>query len=88
MVTVDSSTKMPIAKANPLKVIILMVCPTIPKMKTPESKEIGIVIITIIDPLISPKNSNIISPVRMAPITPSDNKLFTALITYILWSNS
>ena len=36
----------------------------------------------------SPRNNKIINPVSMAPIIPSDNKLFTALMTYILWSNS
>ena len=44
--------------------------------------------ITINAPRLSPKKSNTIKPVSIAPIAPSVIKLFTALITYTDWSNS
>ena len=43
--------------------------------------EVGIVRITIKAPRASPKKSKTIKPVKIAPIAPSESKLFTALIT-------
>ncbi|MNV40528.1 hypothetical protein D3C71_1321400 [compost metagenome] len=88
MVTVDSSTRIPIANASPLKDMMLMVCPKSFKNSTPATIEVGMVRITINAALLSPRNKSTIRPVSKAPITPSLIRLFTALITYTDWSNS
>ena len=81
IVTVLSSTRIPIASANPLNDIRLIVCPNNFRNNTPEIIEIGIVRITIKAALLSPKNKSTINPVNIAPISPSVIKLFTELIT-------
>ncbi|MNX65912.1 hypothetical protein D3C86_969870 [compost metagenome] len=81
IVTVLSSTRMPIASANPLSDIRLIVCPNSFRKSTPEITEIGIVRITIKAALRSPKNNKTIRPVSIAPIAPSVIKLLTELMT-------
>jgi len=81
IVTVLSSTRIPIAKASPLRDMRLMVCPKSFRKSTPEITDIGMVRITISAALRSPKNRRTISPVRIAPIAPSVIKLFTELMT-------
>ena len=81
MVTVLSSTRIPIARASPLKDIRLMVCPNNFKNNTAEIIAIGIVRITMKAARLSPRNSKTINPVNVAPITPSKTRLFTEFIT-------
>ncbi|MNI79224.1 hypothetical protein D3C73_1356670 [compost metagenome] len=81
IVTVDSSTRIPIAKASPLSVMMLMVCPNNFRNKTPAIMDVGMVRITMSAARLSPRNSKTIKPVKIAPIAPSLIRLFTALIT-------
>ena len=69
--TVDSSTRMPIANANPPKVMTLMVCPVSHSPTTPARIENGIVVTTISALRQSRKNSSTINPVNTAPSKPS-----------------
>ena len=69
------------AKAKPLNVIILMVCPNNFKNNTALKIAIGIVIITTTLLLQSCKNNNTINPVKIAPRMPSVIKLFAEFIT-------
>ena len=55
---------------------------------TPEMMDAGMVRITMSAPRESPRNNSTMRPVRMAPMTPSVIRLFTALMTYVDWSNS
>ncbi|MNM96531.1 hypothetical protein D3C81_1090110 [compost metagenome] len=80
MVTVLSSTNIPMANASPDKDMILRVCPNSFKNKTPEIIEMGMVIITISAALRSFRNRRTIRPVRTAPRIPSITKLFRALL--------
>lgn len=73
IVTVDSSTRMPIANASPLRVMMLMVCPKSCKNSTDEMSDVGIVRMTIAAPRGSPRKSRTINPVSNAPIAPSES---------------
>ena len=75
MVTVASSTRIPIANARPLRVIILMVWPNRYNIIIAVSTAIGIVSTTIRAPRLSPRNRSTIRPVSTAPKIPSCNKL-------------
>ncbi|MNH46682.1 hypothetical protein D3C79_1095680 [compost metagenome] len=71
MVTVASSTNIPMERASPLKVIMLIVYPSIYSAHTADNIAIGMVSTTIIAPRVSPKNSRITNPVNTAPNIPS-----------------
>ena len=88
IVTVAWSTRMPIASASPLKVMMLIVCPNKLSSSTPINIETGMVITTIKLLRQSRRNSKTIKPVNNAPSPPSVIKLFTAFTTKTDWSNS
>ena len=88
MTTVDSSTRIPTASANPPSVMMLMVCPAPHRATTAVSNAKGMVITTISALRQSRRNSRTMRPVSTAPSKPSrttDSKEFR---TYEDWSNS
>ena len=88
IVTVASSTRMPIASAIPPSDMMLIVFPVAHSpTKEPKSAR-GILETTTSTLLRSPKNSKIISPVKPAPIMPSVATLSTAATTVGDSSNS
>ena len=69
--TVDSSTRIPTASANPPSVMMLMVCPAPHSATTAVSNAKGIVVTTIKALRQSRRNRSTTSPVRTAPNKPS-----------------
>ncbi len=69
--TVDSSTRMPTAKANPPRVMRLIVWPVSHSATTLPKSAKGILSTTTITLRQSRKNKNTIRPVRNAPSRPS-----------------
>ena len=79
--TVASSTRMPTARANPPRVMILMVCPAPQRATTAVSRANGIVTTTIVELRQSRKNSSTMSPVSKAPNSPSRMSELRAFLT-------
>ena len=71
IVTVAWSTRMPMASARPLNVMMLIVCPRMLRMITETKIERGIETATIIVLRQLPKKTSIINDVRHAAIMPS-----------------
>ncbi len=88
MVTVASSTRMPMASAMPPSDMMLIVLPVIHSPKSEPSRASGMFDTTTITLRMSPRNSRIIRPVRPAPIMPSVATLSTAATTVGDSSNS
>src|ERR1700733_5125804 len=88
MVTVESSTNMPTARASPPSVMVLSVSPR--KYSTVSDDRIanGIEIITTSVDRQEPRKIRIISAVRPAAIAPSLSTPLTELLTNTDWSNS
>ncbi len=79
MVTVASSTRMPIASAMPPSDMMLIVLPVIQSPTADPIRASGMLQTTTITLRRSRRNSRIISPVRPAPMAPSMATLSTAL---------
>ena len=88
IVTVASSTRMPIASAMPPSDMMLIVLPVIHSPTNDPSSASGMLDTTTITLLRSPRNSRIMSPVKPAPIRPSVATLSTAATTVGDSSNS
>src|ERR1700722_4216867 len=88
IVTVASSTKMPIASAMPPKDMMMIVLPVIHSPTNDPNNASGILDTTTSTLLGSPRNNRIISPVKPAPIRPSVATLSTAATTVGDSSNS
>ena len=88
MVTVDMSTRMPIASAMPPSDMMLIVLPVSHSPTNDPSRASGMLATTTITLLRSRRNSRIIRPVRPAPIRPSVATLSTAATTVGDSSNS
>ena len=86
--TVASSTRIPIARANPPSDMMLMLLPVMYNPNNEPMRASGILHTTTITLRISPRNSRIINPVRPAPINPSVPTLFIAVTTVGDSSNS
>ena len=76
--TVASSTRMPIASANPPRVMILIVLPVRSRMTIDPSSASGMLRTTMITARRSRRNSRTISPVSPAPSAPSTPTLSMA----------
>ncbi len=88
IVTVASSTRMPIASAMPPSDMMLIVFPVSQSPNSDPSRASGMFETTTITLRQSRRNSRIISPVSVAPMTPSVATLRTAAITVGDSSNS
>ncbi len=80
-VTVDSSTRMPIASAIPPSDMMLIVLPVNQSPNSDPSSASGMLMTTTMTLLRSPRKIRIIRPVRPAPIRPSVATLSTAAST-------
>ncbi|MCG3163610.1 MAG: hypothetical protein JMDDDDMK_05049 [Acidobacteria bacterium] len=83
MATVDSSTRMPMASANPPSVMMLIVCPVSHRPTTPARTANGIVVTTISALRRSRRNNKTIKPVNSAPNAPSKIKPRIEFLTMI-----
>ena len=81
IVTVASSTKMPIASAIPPKDMMLIVLPVTQSPNSDPSRASGMLDTTTITLRMSRRNNKIMSPVNPAPIIPSVATLSTAATT-------
>ena len=88
IVTVASSTRMPIASAMPPSDMMLIVLPVTHSPNNDPSRASGMLDTTTITLRRSRRNSRIIRPVRPAPISPSVATLSTAATTVGDSSNS
>ena len=87
-VTVASSTRMPIASARPPSDMMLIVLPVSQSPNNDPKRASGMLATTTITLLGSRRNRRIISPVKTAPIRPSEATLLTAASTVGDSSNS
>ena len=87
-VTVDSSTRMPIASAMPPSDMMLIVLPVIQSPNSEPSRASGMLTTTTITLRMSRRKRRIIRPVRAAPMRPSVATLSTAASTVGDSSNS
>ena len=81
IVTVASSTKMPIASAIPPSDMMLIVLPVTQSPNNDPRSASGMLDTTTITLRTSPRNNRIMSPVKPAPINPSVATLSTAATT-------
>ena len=88
MVTVASSTRMPMASASPPSDMMLIVLPVSHRPTSELVSDRGMLISTTITLRRSCRNSRIISPVSAAPIAPSVATLLMAARTVGDSSNS
>ena len=88
IVTVASSTRMPIASAIPPSDMMLIVLPVTHSPTSDPKSASGMLATTTSTLLRSPRNKRIISPVKPAPIIPSVATLSTAATTVGDSSNS
>ena len=88
IVTVDMSTRMPIASAMPPSDMMLIVLPVTQSPTNDPRSASGMLATTTSTLLRSPRNRRIISPVKPAPIMPSVATLSTAATTVGDSSNS
>ena len=88
IVTVDMSTRMPIASAMPPSDMMLIVLPVTQSPNNDPSRASGMLETTTITLLRSRRNRRIIRPVKPAPISPSVATLSTAATTVGDSSNS
>ena len=86
--TIALSTKIPIAKANPPRVITLMVCPVALRQVRAKSIDSGIDMATINVLRQLPRKSRIINAVSAAAIAPSLMTLLTDALTNTDWSET
>ncbi len=88
IVTVASSTRMPMANAKPPSVIMLIVLPVSHSPTSELVSDKGMLMSTTITLRMSCRNKRIISPVRPAPMAPSVSTLLIAARTVGDSSNS
>src|ERR1700722_8915073 len=87
MTTVPLSTRIPIANANPPKVMVFSVCPVRLMNKTAVMMDNGIAARMITDRRTLPRNMMITSAVRPAAMQALRSTLFSAPFTNTDWSN-
>ena len=88
IVTVASSTRMPMASANPPSDMMLIVLPVSHRPTSEQVNDKGMLMSTTITLRMSRRNKRIISPVSPAPMTPSVTTLLMAARTVGDSSNS
>src|SRR3984957_4728855 len=88
IVTVESSTRMPIASASPPSVMVLMVASRKYNTISEDRIDSGIEIITTSVDRQEPRNRMIISAVRTAAMAPSLSSPWIDALTNTDWSNS